>query len=155
MTTTRRALLPLVLACALPLPSAAQATHPCASQANPANRLACYDKAFPPAPGVREAAARQAVQDFGLEKEASPLRNAGQPVEEIDPDRIEGQVAKVVYHGGKRDIALANGQVWATIEATSTGHLREGDAVTLRKGMMGNFLLTTPAGATLRVRRVR
>ena len=140
----------------LAMPVVAQEAPPaCASVASPSERLACYDRAFPPPAIVREETARQAIVDFGLERDQGPLRNPGQPIEEVDPDSVEGTVAKVEYHGGKRAITLEGGQKWMSLEGSSSGHLRAGETVILRKGMMGNFLLTTRGGATLRVRRVR
>lgn len=146
-----------LLSClALPvLAFAADPGHPCASVADPAARLACYDEAFPPAPEVREAAVDQAREDFGLKREAPALANPGQPASELDPDRIESRVSKVVYHNGGRTISLENGQSWRLTEATSRGHVNEGEVVVVRKGLMGNFMLVTAAGAGLRVRRVR
>lgn len=134
---------------------AATPAHPCASVAGPAARLACYDKAFPPAPEVHEAAARQAQDDFGLQREPAVLSNPGQADSELDPDRIESRVVKVTYHSGGRTFSLENGQSWTLTEATSRGHVNEGDAVVVRKGLMGNYMLVTEAGAGLRVRRVR
>lgn len=131
-------------------------THPCAAVAVPAERLACYDKAFPPAPEVAEAALRRARDDFGLDPPAEPLSNPGQQPDALAPDRVEARVASVEHgNGGRRTILLEGGQAWTVVEATSSGPLRQGDVVVVRKGLMGGFLLTTPGGVTLRVRRTR
>ncbi|MFT4256730.1 MAG: hypothetical protein QM599_07225 [Pseudoxanthomonas sp.] len=154
--TVRRLPLPWLLLAAAPTAfAAAEAAHPCATVADPAARLACYDKAFPPPPAVHEAATKKAVQEFGLEKQAAPLFNPGQTREDADPERIESRVAKVDYAGGTRTISLENGQVWTLAEANSRGPLKAGDAVHVRKGLLGSYLLVTPAGVGLRVRRVR
>ena len=134
---------------------AAEPGHPCATTSDPAQRLACYDAAFPPPPAVREAAATRAVKDFGLARPAAPLANPGQPAREVDPDRVEGRVTEVVHGGGgRRAVVLDNGQRWS-VEAGSTGPIRAGDTVQLRKGALGAFLLRTEAGISLRARRVR
>ncbi|MCA0393588.1 MAG: type VI secretion protein [Proteobacteria bacterium] len=137
------------------LPQAAEPGHACAVVASPAERLACYDKAFPPSPEVHAAAIRQAEQSFGMQRNEPVLANPGQPAAELDPDRIESRVSKVAYTGGSRAITLENGQVWALTEATSRGNVNEGDTVLVRKGVMGNYMLVTAAGVGLRVRRVR
>lgn len=143
----------------LPLSTIASATdmpsHPCSKVVEPVERLSCYDKAFPPPPAVHEAMAGKAVRDFGLDKQAAPVRNSGS-VESVDPDRIESKVIKVVYGpGGGRTVTLDNGQVWALTESTSRGHMTEGERVSVRKGALGSFMLVTQAGVGLRVRRVR
>ena len=134
---------------------AAGSGHPCASVADPEARLACYDKAFPPPAEVHEAAARKGVDDFGLGEGPAALHNPGQAPEVADPDSIAARVVQVDYGGGRRRIVLENGQVWMLAESASAGPLRQGDDVRIRKGLMGGFLLTTPAGISLRVRRTR
>lgn len=147
---------PLFLACTMPLQiAAAEASHACAAVADPAARLTCYDKVFPPTPIVHEVAAKKAVDEFGLDKQPTQLLNPGQTLEEADPERIASRVVKVEYGTGKRTIVLENGQVWTVTEATSSGHMTKGDAVTVRKGALGSYQMVTPAGVDVRVRRVR
>ncbi|MGJ4728241.1 hypothetical protein [Luteimonas sp. SDU101] len=136
--------------------AAQQPTHACTSVVEPAQRLACYDKAFPPPPEVSEAATERAQASFGLDKPRETLRNPGQTVEQADPERIESRVVKVDYaHGGQRSFSLENGQVWRQAEARSTGHVRAGDVVQVRKAIMGGYRLLTPDGVGLRVSRAR
>lgn len=158
MTESLRSLSLLFVSLALLLhaPARAADSHPCAVVPGAAERLACYDKAFPPPPEVHAAAARQAERDFGLERKPVVVLNPGQTPADADPDRIEARVASVDHgRAGRRAIALENGQVWTLVEPTSSGPLRPGDTVTMRKGLLGSFLLTTPSGVTLRVRRTR
>lgn len=132
---------------------AVEGGHTCASIARSTERLACYDRAFPPSEQARAAIARQAIEDFGM-----PARLASGPGQagEDTADRIEAKVVKVEYlASGERTLDLDNGQRWHVTEATSRGHLREGDGISVRKGVMGNYLLTTSAGVGLRARRVR
>ncbi len=135
--------------------SAAGPGHPCASVVDPGTRLACYDKAFPPPAEVHEAAARKGIDDFGLGEGPAARRNPGQSPEVADPDSIAARVVQVDYGDGRRRILLDNGQAWVLAESASAGPLRQGDDVRIRKGLMGGFLLTTPAGVSLRVRRTR
>ncbi len=127
--------------------------HPCAPVLDPTERLACYDKAFPPPPAVHEAAAKRVVDGFGRAPQ-SHARGAPTPSGN-DRDRIEAKVAKVVHSRGSRTITLDNGQVWALTEATTRGPIAEGDAVAVRRAALGNYILVTAAGVGLRARRVR
>jgi hypothetical protein len=136
--------------------AAADPAHPCARIADPAKRLACYDQAFPLAPGVLEQARELARAAFGLDRGKDVPRNPGQSQEEADPDRVQGKVAKVTHgNAGQRVITLDGGQTWMTTESVSAAQMRPGDTVTLRKGLMGNYILTTQGGGVVRVKRVR
>ncbi|WP_129136828.1 hypothetical protein [Luteimonas sp. YGD11-2] len=151
-------LLPLLFACAWPVAVSAQGTadggHPCAATVDPTQRLACYDRAFPPPPAVREAAAARAVDAFGLPRAATPLRGPGASAGDGDPDAIEARVTAVEHAGGRRTVLLANGQRWS-VEGGVAGPLAAGDLVTIRKGALGSHMLRTPGGVSLRARRVR
>lgn len=151
-------LLPLLFACAWPIAASAQGTadagHPCATTVDRAQRLACYDRAFPPPPAVHEAAAARAVDSFGLPRAATPMRSAGPSASDAEPDAIEARVSGVEQAGGRRTVALANGQRWS-VEGGAAGPLAAGDVVTIRKGALGSHMLRTPGGASLRARRVR
>lgn len=117
----------------------------------PAERLACFDAAFPPPPDVRRAQQRHAADEFG--KPASPGQSLHNPNVAV-PDEVESRVRGIDYSvGGTRSIALENGQTWET--AGSGGHVAVGAVVSLRKGALGGYLLSTKDGVTLRVRRVR
>lgn len=135
------------------LPAAA-ATHPCAATLLPAERLACYDAAFPPTGDVQAAAREQAARAFGQKEPGPALRNPGQPAADVDPDRIEARVARVDHGPGGRLVELANGQSWRVLDGSSQGHLAEGDLITVRKAALGGYQLVTAAGVGLRVRRV-
>ncbi len=56
---------------------------------------------------------------------------------------------------GVRRFTLSNGQVWEHTETTSIAHVAEGAQITLEKAAFGTFRMVTPAGAGLRVRRLR
>jgi len=131
------------------------AGHRCAAVVDPGERLACYDQAFPPTPEVEAAAARRGVDEFGMQRPKTPLPATGQAPAQVDPERIEGRIAKVVHASAGRTVTLENGQVWVVTEATTRGPTREGDEVMVRKGVMGNYVLVTASGVGLRVRRVR
>ena len=134
--------------------AAAEPPHPCAPVVEPAARLACYDKAFPPPPQVREAAAKAAVDAFGR-AEAAQARSYTGDAGPADPQSVDARVTRVDYAAGRRSVQLDNGQTWTLAESNSAGPLKPGDAVSVRRGLMGSYLLRTPAGVSLRVRRTR
>lgn len=147
--------LPL-LCLSAPVLAVPTATHACANVAVPSARLACYDKAFPPPPAVNEAAAENARADFGLNRPRESLLNPGQTREQAAPEHIEARVTKVEYgRGGQRGFILENGQTWTQTESRSSGQVQSGDTVQVRKGLLSGYVLVTPGGVQLSVRRTR
>jgi hypothetical protein len=137
------------------------ASHPCASVPLAADRLACYDRAFPPPPAARAEAARaeqaQAEQAFGRRGTgtAAPQETRPALAETAVPDRIEAALTAVERSAtGHRIFTLDNGQRWRETEVTSRGVLRVGDRVTIERGAFSSFLLVTPSRVGLRVRRL-
>lgn len=132
------------------------APHPCASKTAPAQRLACYDRAFPPQANAAEAtvhsAERAVVDEFGLSR--AQIREADP--ERAGPTAITARITSISALGkGRRVLSLDNGQTWVLTEATARGRLANGDPVTIRSAALGSFMLLTEAGVALRVRRLR
>ncbi len=128
-------------------------THACAEVVRSAERLACFDRAFPPGAAARQAAAAMAVDDFGKDREGA---TASATPRTLRVGQFQARVARVTHGtGGGRTVDLDNGQVWELSEATQRGPLAPGDAVVVRRAAMGSYLLVTPAGVPLRVRRLR
>lgn len=136
------------LMAALPA-TAQQPSHACALVPDAVERLACYDRAFPPPPEVVEAAEEKAAADFGL----APDKD--QPLVQRQPERIEGRVAKVDYAGSIRIVTLENGQAWTQTDARAGAHVKAGDVVQVRKAVLGGYTLVLPNGVSMRVRRTR
>lgn len=128
------------------------ATHPCASVSAPAERLACYDKAFPRLVDDETLQAERTAH-FGLTR--GELRQRGGLIEPETQERIEATVVRVSGEGSGRLVTLDNGQVWQQIEASLLGSLDPGDKIRLKRGSFGTFLLVTKGRVSLRVRRVR
>lgn len=134
--------------------------HPCSTVADPIQRLACYDAAFPPVEGARsmaedrKAAAEEALQNFGLSKAQLRMRDpAGAGI--VSLDRIQATITRIGERAtGERIIALDNGQVWLLPEVTSKGWLERGDRIVIREAALGSFMLVTPRGINLRIRRI-
>lgn len=155
-------LAPLLFAFCVDAPAAGPGGgHPCAAVADPAQRLLCYDRAFPPAPGARTGAAdldakrKEAVENFGLNPRQLFDRQP-EAARQVDTDRIDGVVADIVTRGsGERVVTLANGQAWLLTDITSRGRLGEGDRVVIRKAALGSYMLLTPSRVPLRAKRLR
>ncbi|GAB2496615.1 hypothetical protein [Arenimonas alkanexedens] len=151
------AVVALLLLASAGLAHAQAPSHACAATEDPEARLACYDEAFPPvasAANMDEARREQARRDFGL---STVQKREMVAEDDRDPtgDRIEAVVVSVSRRGnGQRLVTLDNEQIWLITEVTDKGRLADGDAVVVRRGMIGNYLMRTPGRVTLRVRRV-
>jgi len=137
-----------------PKPAAAANSAPASDKASP--RTATAASATPttaaataaPTAAATSATAAGAAADpaksFGLTKHTAPS--------EEGPNHIQAQVTKVdTDRLGKVRVSLDNGQAW-TFNAPEA-LIRVGDAVTIRRGALGSFLLTTPAHHTYKAQR--
>ena len=133
------------------------AVHACASISGTAERLACYDAAFPPIANAVDAASvrQRAVEDFGLNK--AQLRDRDpERMGVATPERIEATIARMTERAtGQRVLTLDSGQVWLLTEVTIKGQLRVGDRVTIREAALGSHMLLTPMKVALRARRIQ
>jgi len=133
--------------------AAEEVQHPCAHVRNDTDRLACYDQAFgkPPAAAVPPAPTEQ----FGFTgKEMA--RNTGQSTASIAPDSVKAAIKSLDRRrDGKFVVTLDNTQVWAQSEFNSQADVQVGDAITVRRGALGSYLLVTKAGIGTRVKRVK
>lgn len=135
----------------LPFTALAQTSHACGAVVEPLERLACYDKAFPPARLVVEAAAEKGVKQFGLD--AKPIAPR-KPATDADPEQISSRIATLLESsGGQRTVTLENGQVW--LLDGSRGTLNEGDTLTLRKAALGGHMALTSTGVRIRASRIQ
>ncbi|CAD0345096.1 hypothetical protein [Xanthomonas hortorum] len=126
-------------------------THRCASVLEPLPRLACYDASFPPAQAVRAVEASRGVREFGH----SADKVSAAAARRSSPAQLSATVLAVTYQAdGTRTVSLDTHQRWALTEASSRGHLAEGDVIVLRKAAMGSYMLVTAAGVALRARRI-
>jgi hypothetical protein len=147
---------------------ARNALAPCIGMSSSAGRLACYDKlagrvsapkaapvAAEPAPAasVAEApapAAAPTAEDFGLS-------NVQKATSSGAPPQIKSITAKVAGFGHspnrRTQVTLDNGQVWE-YQDDPDSLLSVGDSVTIKRAMLGSFLLLTPAKLSHRVSRI-
>jgi hypothetical protein len=122
----------------------ASATHPAAATAAPATTAAGTAAAGTAATGAAAATAEPAAKSFGLTQHVAPA--------EQGPDRIQAQATRVdIDRLGTVRLSLDNGQVW-TFNAPEA-LIRVGDTITIKRGALGSFLLTTPEHHTYKAQR--
>jgi hypothetical protein len=125
----------------------------CAAIASGDDRLACYDAlaaGHPPAQRASpSAAAPAAKEEFGL----SPVQTQKKQPDQRQIQSINASVAGLGTSSiGRMLVYLDNGQSWELDSADPL--LAVGDAVTIERGAMGSFLLTTPSKRTHHARRL-
>ena len=152
----------------------------CASQADDGMRLRCYDSEMrrlsevhaAPAVSAPVAAAAAPSRDDG----PVPAVTASMTPEEVfgfsgsvaqaeidrrderlnAVDKIEAAVTKVDRRPyGEWVVTLANGQVWAQKSVEPGVKVQAGDQVVIRRASLGSFLMSTPAGRSTRVSRIK
>jgi hypothetical protein len=135
----------------------ALASHPCARIAEPARRLACFDQHYPVAAPVAAQPGPAAVASLPAPA-ASAARFGLLPSADERPRELESISAVVreidSLRHRERVFVLDNGQRWAERVAESSGTVNPGDRISIVRGSFGSFMLVTPAGVGLRVRRL-
>jgi hypothetical protein len=150
---------------------AAEPSHRCAGQVEDAQRLACYDAAFGkpratatgspvPAPPVAATPAPATAAVRPVEAPVAPVMNQKSDSRKDEsapkPTKVDSSIASLRRLGDNRyELTLANGEVWAQLEADPRAEMAVGDAVTIRPALMGSFMLVTASGLRTRVKRVK
>ena len=107
------------------------------------------------AAGSSPAPAADPMADFGLTPAQQRSLDPERPAEPRAPESVTGTVAKVGYTAsGKMAVTLENGQVWIQID-TGKPRVKGGDAVMIKRGALGSYLLVPPSGMSTRVRRMK
>jgi hypothetical protein len=141
--------------------AADEAGQRCAQVRDDAERLACYDHAFGKPTAAATAATTAPVtapapkEQFGF-TEGQVARNSGQSAAQTAPESVTAAITALdVRRDGKFVVTLDNAQVWAQSEFNSQADVEIGDRITVRRGMLGSYLLVTKAGIGTRVKRVK
>jgi len=145
-----------------PVPEA-PLTPPPAAAAAPAvaatSATAAVATSRPASPAIVTAAAQpveKQVEQFGLDP-AAAQKQASKAVAPSPPDRIESIDSTVT--GTKRRgtgelvLTLANDQIWMQTQADSKVWIRPGDPVTIKKALLGSYMLVSGRYA-FKVRRL-
>jgi hypothetical protein len=121
----------------------------CATEADEAKRLACYD---------REIGRSKSGQndDLGVTGELLRHRQKQAGITAAPPEDPPGKVLAIVNRGfGKFAVTLDNGQVWAQQEVPDFT-LHVGDVITIRRGALGALWMVSPSGhSQTRVQRIQ
>lgn len=106
----------------------------------------------PPASAGQSAAAE--VDAFGMTTQIQRQQTGA-----VAPPRLDKLTAHITAVSrkprGEFVVTLDNGQVWEEAETTSHLPLRAGDDITIKRGMLGAFYLSSRQALGLRVQRVR
>ena len=152
----------------------------CVQETDSARRLACYDRevlrlapaaakrmpAEPPSSASLESAAPNTppAADISPVLSDSPEHQFGmtgqlQRKEGTQPpqvDKLSVRIAALSYKPrGEAIVTLENSQVWEEADAESHLPLHVGDTVTIRRGVLGAFYMSSDKVLGLRVKRVR
>lgn len=144
-------------------PEAIARVYACADIQDDQQRLACFDAATA---ALREAertgdlvaldqtqvrTMRQGAFGFSLPN-LDNLFARSPDAEEMDS--VQLQVERVASRGHLYAFIMTDGQVWVQTEAQRANNVREGDTVTIRRGVLGSFFLVSQRGGSdHRVRR--
>ena len=121
----------------------------CASEADEAKRLACYDLHIGRSKGRQN-------EDLGVTGELLRQKQKQAGITAATPADVTAKVATLANRGsGKFVVTLDNGQVWAQQEAPDFT-LQVGDVITLRRGVLGALWMVSPSGREqVRVQRIK
>jgi hypothetical protein len=130
----------------------------CAAINSTAERVACYDKLAGRAPATASSRATaptaEAPAAAPAPKESFGLYTAEHPKAPAVERLSTGQVISIGSNSrGRVTVTLSGDQVWELDSADPV--LANGDTVTIQRGALGSFILTTPAGRIHRVHRMR
>jgi hypothetical protein len=130
----------------------------CAAIENSGERLACYDRLARGAPTGPDGAGGPALTEaevFGMRGQLVRKSDAEAPAERAKLKSISAHVTALASAAdGSLVIVLDNGQTWRQEDSLPL-LLKTGDEVTISRGALASFRLSTPAHRTGRVIRVR
>ncbi len=179
--SVRILLAPLLAAALITAPAQAQGTannptdavYACASLAEDAARLACFDAAVATLRAQEEAGLVQTVdvakiqtierEAFGFSMPSLPtlFSRSSSDRDKVKRDDIEEitvaiKSARVQGVTGKAILVLDNGQTWEQIDTAKiqSSSLRKAKEARIRKAALGSFMMTIDGGRSIRVKRI-
>ena len=129
-------------------------------------RLSCYDRAFgvvvPAAAPTTTTADRTFIdanteEGFGLtaaereQRSRTPETEAPRALDEIEAKVTDFKQPR----SGRFTLTLDNGQIWQQRETDASIYIRVGDVVTIKKAMLGSYLLVTEGRRSTKVERIK
>jgi hypothetical protein len=137
-------------------PASADAPGYAASAAVPpsSSRSAHAPAGAPGASGTAVPADLQA--EFGMNGELKRKEQGPGAAEPVKLDKLTARITSLSTKAhGESILTLDDGQVWEEAEIESHVPYHVGDEVTIKRGVLGAFYLSTPAVRGMRVKRVR
>ena len=122
-----------------PAPSSA----PSAAVAAPGSPTPSSAAPAPPRPTTPD-------ENFGLAEQRAAKAIAAEPTELTA--RVNSVSARL---SGELLLKLDNGQSWIQAQRKAGVHIKAGERVTISRGALGAYLLSSDSGATMRVRRLQ
>jgi hypothetical protein len=151
---------------ARPKPSPAPAAHSASVSGKTSSQAAAPPAAAPQSAGgastapaaAAAGAAAPAVATAGASATADPAKSFGltkHPApSDPGPEQIHARVTRIdSSRAGKLRVSLDNGQAWSFDAGDAL--IRVGDAITIKHGVLGSFLLTTAAHHTYKAERLQ
>lgn len=137
----------------------------CRELADAPARLACFDReaaAVPAAAPPREPLPGHAVpvidpeQQFGLPERAVAAREVAAGIRAADAAKIEAHLVRLsAAPDGRLVFTLDNDQVWRQLLAEGDLLAKQGDDVSISRGLLGSFWLQIKSGRGCKVSRLR
>jgi hypothetical protein len=132
--------------------AAATTTPAPAAAPAPAATPAPSAPSAPAAPTPAAAAFSSDPKNFGF----TEAQRAPAAAQAAAPKAITAHIAKVIdTRWGPSYAVLDNGQTWEFVDSDQQAGLRPQDAVTIKRGTLGSFLLVTPSHHSYHVRRTQ
>lgn len=120
----------------------------CRNETDNALRLQCYDREV-------GKLSLTPTQSFGLNDAQVKAAQHQPPIATTESQKLSATVTAIrLGQSGKFIATLDNGQVWAQIEAEGVG-IDVGDAVTIKPGLLGSYLLIDRHHWSSKVHRLR
>lgn len=139
-----------------PLP---EVLRTCASIKRSSERLACYDRIaeqFATADGTPNATFEASPEAMFGTTASKPQEVSPTLPEREELSELTARIAALSRDGeGMNVLELDNGQMWRQISGSKTLLLDKGDIVTISRGALNSFRLSTPSGRIAKVKRIR
>jgi len=93
-------------------------------------------------------------KNFGLAEQRE--QEAARAARKEEPTELTARVDSVSEKlTGELLLKLDNGQSWIQAQRKAGVHIEAGERVTISRGALGGYLLSSDSGATMRVRRLQ
>jgi len=138
-----------------PEPAASNPASACTTLRNDRERLACYDRAMAYHADGQHDAHPLPESMFGVNREMTHATSANEESHREAIDSITARVKALRKSAqGAQIIELDNGQVWLQTQGSEL-LLAPNDPITISRGAMSSFRISTPSQRSARVKRVQ